>query len=99
MPSIAWLVLIIGSAFSSVGTFLLFNSVLNYLGGAYPAYAASVLVGNDFMHNSFGTGFPLFARQIYMTLGVGSASSLLRGLAVLLIPIPFVLYRYGRAVR
>lgn len=56
-PDIHWIMPIIGSAFFSIGAFLLFNSVLNYLGDAYPEYAASVLAGNDFMRSMFGAGF------------------------------------------
>ena len=84
---------IIGSSFFSFGTFLLFNSVLNYLPDAYPEYAASVLAGNDFMRSSFGAGFPLFANAMYKNLGVAWASSTLGFLSVAFIPIPFVLYR------
>jgi len=84
---------IIGSGFFAVGTFLLFNSVLNYLPDAYPEYAASVLAGNDFMRSFFGAGFPLFAAAMYKNLGVNWASSLLGFLAICFIPIPFVLYR------
>lgn len=84
---------IIGSGFFSVGAFLLFNSVLNYLGDAYPEYAASVLAGNDFMRSSFGAGFPLFATAMYHKLGVDWASSLLGFLSILFIPIPFLLYK------
>lgn len=56
-PSIHWIMPIIGSAWFSVGAFLLFNSVLNYLSDAYPADAASVLAGNDFFRSCFGAGF------------------------------------------
>lgn len=56
-PDIHWIMPIIGSAWFSLGAFLLFNSVLNYLGDAYPDYAASVLAGNDFFRSSFGAGF------------------------------------------
>jgi len=88
-----WIVPIIGSAFFSIGTFLLFNSVLNYLGDAYPKYAASVLAGNDFIRSSFGAGFPLFATAMYNKLGVAWATSLLGFLAIAFLPIPFVLYK------
>ena len=94
-----WIVPIIGSSFFCSGAFLLFNSVLNYLGDAYPKYAATVLAGNDFMRSSFGAGFPLFATAMYNKLGVGWASSLLGFLSVLFIPIPFVLYAYGERIR
>lgn len=97
--SVHWIVPIIGSSFFTIGAFLLFNSVLNYLGDAYPKYAASVYAGNDFMRSSFGAGFPLFAAAMYNNLGVGWASSLLGCLSVLFIPIPFVLYIYGERIR
>ena len=98
-PHLTWVMPIIGSAFFSVGTLLLFNSVLNYLGDAYPDYAASVLAGNDLMRSSFGAGFPLFANAMYTKLGVGWASSLLAFLSIVFIPIPFVLYKYGETLR
>ena len=92
-PGVHWIVPIIGTGWFSIGAFLLFNSVLNYLGDAYPEVAASVLAGNDFMRSSFGAGFPLFATAMYNKLSVGWASSLLGFLAVAFIPIPFLLYK------
>ncbi|THY03898.1 putative caffeine resistance protein 5 [Aureobasidium pullulans] len=96
---IHWIMPIIGSAFFSMGSVLLFNSVLNYLPDAYPEYAASVLAGNDFMRSAFGAGFPLFARAMYNDLGVNWASSTLGFLAIAFIPIPFTLYFYGETLR
>ena len=91
-PSVHWIMPIIGSSFFAIGTFLLFQAVLNYLGDAYPEYAASVLAGNDFMRSAFGAGFPLFATAMYKNEGVGWASSILGFLSIVFIPIPFVLY-------
>lgn len=56
-PSVHWIVPIIGTAWFSIGAFLLFNSVLNYLSDAYPEDAASVLAGNDLVRSAFGGGF------------------------------------------
>ena len=98
-PGIHWIVPIVGSSYFTIGAFLLFNSVLNYLGDAYPEYAASVYAGNDFMRSSFGAGFPLFAAAMYNKLGVGWASSLLGFLSILFITIPFVLYIFGKKIR
>jgi DHA1 family multidrug resistance protein-like MFS transporter len=98
-PAVHWICPIIASSFFTIGAFLLFNSVLNYLGDAYPDHAATVLAGNDFMRSSFGAGFPLFAGAMYRNLGVGWASSTLGFLSVAFIPIPFVLYIYGERIR
>ncbi|KAK8193251.1 putative caffeine resistance protein 5 [Phyllosticta capitalensis] len=98
-PDIHWIMPIIGSSFFSMGAMLLFNSVLNYLSDAYPDYVASVLAGNDIMRSSFGAGFPLFARAMYINLGTAWASSTLGFLAIAFIPIPFVLYYVGERLR
>lgn len=96
---IHWIVPIIGTMFFGAGTFLLFQSILNYLPDAYPSRAASVLAGNDLFRSAFGAGFPVFANAMYTNEGVGVASSILGGLATLMIPIPFVFYRYGKQIR
>jgi len=46
-----------------------------------------------------GAGFPLFGTQMYRRLGNQGATSLLAGLAVLMVPIPFILGRYGKRLR
>ncbi|KAK5192446.1 GTPase-activating protein [Exophiala xenobiotica] len=94
-----WIVPIIGSGWFSIGSFLLFNSVLNYLSDAYPQYAASVLAGNDLFRSSFGAGFPLFATAMYEDLGVDWASSTLGFISIAFIPIPFLLFKYGEQLR
>lgn len=73
-PDIHWIMPIIGSSFFSMGAMLLFNSVLNYLSDAYPDYVASVLAGNDIMRSSFGAGFPLFARAMYINVSCDPCS-------------------------
>ncbi|RJE17884.1 resistance protein [Aspergillus sclerotialis] len=98
-PSIHWIMPIIGSSYFSIGTFLLFNSVLNYLPDAYPDYAASVLAGNDLFRSALGAGFPLFASAMYQNLGVGWASSTLAFISIVFIPIPLVLMKYGGTLR
>jgi MFS transporter, DHA1 family, multidrug resistance protein len=97
--SVHWIMPVIGSGFFSIGAFLLFISVLAYLGDAYPKYVASVYAGNDLVRSSFGAAFPLFANAMYTKLGVGWASSLLGFLSIAFIPIPFVLYFYGEKIR
>jgi DHA1 family multidrug resistance protein-like MFS transporter len=90
---------IVGSGWFSIGAFLLFNGVLNYLPDAYPEVAASVLAGNDLFRSAFGAGFPLFATAMYKQLGVPWASSTLAFISIAFIPIPFVLYKYGETLR
>ncbi|KAG9205955.1 hypothetical protein G6514_006233 [Epicoccum nigrum] len=97
--SVPWIVPIIGTAFFGIAAFTLFNAVLPYLSDAYPNNVASVLAGNDLMRSAFGAGFPLFATAMYKRLGINWASSLLGFLGIAFIPIPFLLYKYGKQIR
>jgi DHA1 family multidrug resistance protein-like MFS transporter len=97
--SIHWIVPIIGTAFFGIAAFTLFQSALPYLSDAYPDSVASVLAGNDLMRSAFGAGFPLFATGMYHQLGINWASSLLGFLGIAFIPIPFLLYKYGKQLR
>ncbi len=56
-PDVHWIMPIIGSAFFSIGAFLLFNSALNYLGDAYPDHAASVYAGSKYILAGVGNGW------------------------------------------
>ncbi|KAK8117412.1 uncharacterized protein PG998_005693 [Apiospora kogelbergensis] len=98
-PDIHWIISVIGSGLFSVGMVTLFNSIYNYIGIAYAQYAASVFAGAALFRASFGATFPLFARSLYSQLGVGPGNSLLGGIAVLFIPVPFVFYHYGARIR
>ncbi|KAJ3538373.1 hypothetical protein NM688_g6530 [Phlebia brevispora] len=98
-PSIPWIVPIIGSGFFTIGAFLLFQAGLNYLSDCYPRYVASVLAGNDFFRSMVGAAFPLFSTAFFHNLGVGQACSVLGGIAVAMLPIPFFLYKYGARIR
>ena len=73
--------------------------MLSYLSDAYPKYVAPVYSGNDLARSGFGAALPLFANAMYGKLEIGWASSLLGFLAVAFIPIPFMLYFHGKAIR
>lgn len=62
-------------------------------------FSASALAGIGLIRNLAGAGFPLFGTQMYHRLGNQGATSLLAGLAVLMVPIPFVLEKYGKRLR
>ena len=62
-------------------------------------YSASALAGLGLIRNIAGGGFPLFAKQMFVNEGYQWAGSILAFLAILLVPIPFILERCGRALR
>jgi hypothetical protein len=44
-------------------------------------------------------GLPLAAKPMFRNLGVGPAMSILGGIAVLALPVPFLFMKYGMALR
>ena len=62
-------------------------------------FSASALAGIGLVRNLAGAGFPLFGVQMFDNEGYEWAGSILGFLSLLLIPIPFVLSKYGRALR
>ncbi|PNY28471.1 transporter [Tolypocladium capitatum] len=98
-PDIHWAVPAAGGIFTGFGLMSIFLQSLNYLVDAYLMFAASAIAGNTFMRSLCGAGFPLFARQMFEGMGIQWASTLLGCVAVVLVPIPFVFYKYGGRIR
>lgn len=71
-----------------------------YLVNTYQAtYVASALAANGLLRYTFGTIFPLFTFQMYSKLGTAWAGSLLAFISLLLLLIPWVLYKWGPFLR
>ncbi|KAJ4859585.1 major facilitator superfamily domain-containing protein [Trichoderma breve] len=60
---------------------------------------ASASSANSLARYGFAGVFPLFTIQMYTTLGIDWASSLLGFIALALIPIPWVLFKFGPKIR
>lgn len=97
--SIPWIVPIIASAIFGLSIYAIILGILNYVVDSYQTYSASALAGVILVRNVTGFGFPLFASQMYKKLGLEWASSLLGFLGILLIPIPFLFFYKGEAMR
>lgn len=82
-----------------ISVVFIFLALFNYIIDAYLMVAASALASSTVVRSAFGAGFPLFSTQMYEKLNPRWASTLLAGLALLMLPIPFVLYRYGGKIR
>jgi multidrug resistance protein len=81
------------------GMVLVFLSITNYLVDAYTIFAASALAANAVLRSLFGAAFPLFTRQMFDRLGIHWASTIPAFLAVVCIPFPFLIYKYGPVIR
>ena len=96
---IPWIAPCIGAALMGFGFFTIFQSALNYLIDTFQRYAASAIAANTFLRSVFAASFPLFVDPMYHNLGIGWASSVFAFFGVLLIPIPFVFFMYGKKIR
>jgi len=94
-----WIVPCIGLVMLGMGFFTIFQAALNYLVDTFQMYAASAVAANTFLRSCFACAFPLVVGPMYHNLGVGPGSSIPAGFAVLLIPVPFVFFVYGRRIR
>lgn len=70
-----------------------------YLAETYLTYAASALAGHTIIRSLAGAVFPLFSTQLFENLGINWAGTLLGGFALVLAPMPFLFYRYGKRIR
>ncbi|KAI8652900.1 hypothetical protein NCS57_01355900 [Fusarium keratoplasticum] len=96
---IHWVVPCIGLVLLGTGFFTIFQAALNYLVDTFQTYAASAVAANTFLRSCFAAAFPLVVTPMYHNIGVGPSSSITGGFAALLIPVPFVFYRYGKRIR
>lgn len=94
-----WIVPTLGTVPIGMGLILIFLPCLNYIIDCYLLFAASALAGNAFLRSAFGAVFPLFARQMFTKMKIQYAATLLGCVAVVLIPVPFMFYKFGKAIR
>ncbi|KAM0749464.1 MFS general substrate transporter [Meredithblackwellia eburnea MCA 4105] len=98
-PSISIASPILAIVMLGAAVLFIFLSCFNILIDTYLWNAASALAINTVCRSAFGAAFPLFATQMYNKLGTPGASSLLGGLAIVFIPAPFLMKKYGKKIR
>ncbi|KAL7785862.1 major facilitator superfamily domain-containing protein [Trichoderma ceciliae] len=97
--AVHWIVPIIGIAPFGIGIIGILLPIQTYIVDAYPQYAASGLAGFSVLRNTIAAFLPLAGPQLYKNLGVGWGNSLLGFIAIILIPIPVLIYKYGKWMR
>lgn len=98
-PSISLWAPLMSGLFMGCSVIFIFLSLFNYIIDAYLMVSASALASNTVVRSAFGAGFPLFATQMYNKLNPRWASTLLGFIALIMVPIPFVLFKFGPKVR
>ncbi|KAH9479807.1 Ascochitine biosynthesis cluster MFS transporter [Psilocybe cubensis] len=97
--SVHWIALTIGITLFIWGVFIIYLAVFTYLADCYGPFASSALAGQSLARNLMATAFPLFTTQMYRTLDYKWANTLFGCIAAVMIPIPYVLFFYGPAIR
>lgn len=98
-PSIPWAASVVAALFVGAGFDIIFQQCINMLVDIYQEYAASAVSANTLLRSLLAAGLPLATRPMVTALGVGPSMSLLGGVAALALPVPFLLMRYGVALR
>ncbi|KAI5831965.1 MFS general substrate transporter [Schizophyllum commune Tattone D] len=78
---------------------LVFMSFLSYLVDTYLHYSASAFSVNTTIRSLVAAAFPLFTTQMFTELGVNWAGTLIGLVCLVLVPVPFLFYKYGPRIR
>lgn len=97
--SVHWIWPIIGAGAYMPGIYLLLQSIYVYLPVSYPSYVASIFAGGGLVRGVVAAAFPLFGKDFFNGLGIGPGSTLLAGVAALMLPLLWALMRYGSRLR
>ncbi|KAJ5798650.1 uncharacterized protein N7503_006155 [Penicillium pulvis] len=97
--AVHWAVPTVAGTFLAMSILLIFVCYIKYIMDLYLTYAASAMAANTVLRFACAAASPLFTQYMFNAPGVGGAGSLTGGIAVLLMPIPFVFYKYGGAIR
>lgn len=97
--TIHWSAPILAGIPFGAGNTAVFIYASSYLTGSYGIYSASAMAGNAVIRSLMGGTLPLAGPTIYRKWGANWAGTFLGGLEILIIPIPFLFYKYGHRIR
>ncbi|KAL6791122.1 major facilitator superfamily domain-containing protein [Trichoderma sp. SZMC 28013] len=105
-PGGHWAVVVASGIPFGLGAFVLFLSSMIYLVESYgpgaaasEAHCATAIAANGSFRYLLGAVFPLFTIQMYEKLGVHWAGSVFAFLSLGLLPIPWILFKFGHQLR
>ncbi|KAK3318728.1 major facilitator superfamily transporter [Apodospora peruviana] len=82
------------------GNICIFISTMQYIVDTYHgSVVASASSANSLARYGFAGAFPLFTIQMYSNLGIGWATSLFAFIALALMPVPWVFFKFGKQIR
>ncbi|KAF5368992.1 hypothetical protein D9758_002844 [Tetrapyrgos nigripes] len=90
-----WIVVDVGIFLVGTGIILAFQCIQTYIIDVFTLYAASGVASVFFLRALFGFCFPLFADEMYNSLGYGKGNTILSAAAIALgCPAPWILWFY-----
>ncbi|KIM73832.1 hypothetical protein PILCRDRAFT_828732 [Piloderma croceum F 1598] len=98
-PNIHWLAPAFGLVLVGISVGLIFVSLMAYLVDVYLMYSASAMAANTMCRSAIAAAFPLFTVQMFTKLGINWASTLVACIGIVLLPSPFLFYKYGSRIR
>jgi DHA1 family multidrug resistance protein-like MFS transporter len=97
--SVHWVVPLIGVGIFVIGHFWTMQSIFIYIPFSYPKYAASLFAGNSVWRSGTAGASVIFARPLFINLGVNKGVTLLACLSVIGIFGTISLYVFGKKLR
>jgi hypothetical protein len=98
-PPIPWIVPIIAGFPFGMGVCQILQSSTAYLMDAYELYFASAVAATVVMRSIFAAVFPVIAPTMFGRLGDAWGMSVFAFLGLVCTPIPFLFWKYGKAIR
>lgn len=90
---------LVGLGFFGFAMMATFMPVSMYLIKTFTVHSASAIAASNVLRSLLGALLPLGGQGLYDALGYGWGNSLLAFISIALIPIPFLLIRYGSKLR
>jgi hypothetical protein len=97
--NVHWIVPTLSGIPFGIGYLLIFMALLNYVSDAYLTFSASAQGIASTCRSIGGSVLPLASKQMFQTLGIGWACTVLGFIMLLCCVIPFVFIAFGERIR
>ncbi|PNS18362.1 hypothetical protein CAC42_6179 [Sphaceloma murrayae] len=94
-----WAIPLLSTVLTGTGLLLIMLPLQTYLVDAFTMYAASAIAAATVLRCTFGAFVPLAGGPLYSSLGYGWGTSVLGFISLASLPVPFLLMKYGGALR
>lgn len=94
-----WIVPVLGTALTGFGLSVTNISLYSYLVDAFSIYAASAVAASVVVSCIAGALLPMVGPPLFAQLGYGWGTSVLAFIAMIFIPVPIFLMKYGERAR